>query len=426
MTDVEQAGGERSRDSDRERVFPRDEHGISRKAIPESVLKVLYRLHRSGHRAYLCGGSVRDLLLGRVPKDFDVVTDARPQELRRLFRNSRIIGRRFRLVHILFQDMVVEVATFRREPEANPAEGEVLVRSDNTFGSPQEDARRRDFTVNGLFYDIADYRVLDYVDGVADLQARLIRVIGDADLRFREDPVRMLRAIEFAARLDFEIEAATFDAIVEHREEILKASPARVTDELLELLRRGFALESIHLLDDTQVLRSLIPEVSELLESGRAAYFWKMLEVLDRTTRSGRVLQDTMLLSVVAMPTVVEAVFELETAKRERMQPLDVLPFIRERIESMMRRLVIPAWMRHEIEQNLELVWRFQEPPSDNRRDLRLMLRDRSSDALALFELYAISSGRYADAFAEWHALARRVRAGERPARSRARRRRRR
>lgn len=426
MTDVERAGRERSRDSDSERVLPREEHGISRKAIPESVLKVLYRLHRSGHRAYLCGGSVRDLLLGRVPKDFDVVTDARPQELRRLFRNSRIIGRRFRLVHILFQDMVVEVATFRREPEANPAEGEVLVRSDNTFGSPEEDARRRDFTVNGLFYDIADYRVLDYVDGVADLEARLIRVIGDPDLRFREDPVRMLRAIEFAARLDFEIEAATFDAIVEHREEILKASPARVTDELLELLRRGFALESIHLLDDTQVLRSLIPEVSELLESGRAAYFWKMLEVLDRTTRSGKLLQDTMLLSVVAMPAVVEAVFELETAKRERMQPLDVLPFIRERIELMMRRLVIPAWMRHEIEQNLELVWRFQEPPSDNRRDLRLMLRDRSSDALALFELYAISSGRYAEAFAEWHALAKRVKAGERPARRRTRRRRRR
>lgn len=426
MTDFERAGRERSGDSDSERVLPREEHGISRKAIPESVLKVLYRLHRSGHRAYLCGGSVRDLLLGRVPKDFDVVTDASPQALRRLFRNSRIIGRRFRLVHILFQDMVVEVATFRREPEANPAEGEVLVRSDNTFGSPEEDARRRDFTVNGLFYDIADYRVLDYVEGVADLEARLIRVIGNPDLRFREDPVRMLRAIEFAARLDFEIEAATFDAIVEHREEILKASPARVTDELLELLRRGFALESIHLLDDTQVLRSLIPEVSELLESGRGAYFWKMLEVLDRTTRAGKVLQDTMLLSVVAMPTVVEAVFELETAKRERMQPLDVLPFIRERIESMMRRLVIPAWMRHEIEQNLELVWRFQEPPSDNRRDLRLMLRDRSSDALALFELYAISSGRYADAFAEWHSLAKRVRAGERPARRRAKRRRRR
>jgi poly(A) polymerase len=196
------------------------------------VLKVLYRLHRSGYRAYLCGGSVRDLLMDRTPKDFDVATDAHPTEIRRLFRNSRIIGRRFRLVHIIFQDMIVEVSTFRREPERAAALPDVaedlLITDDNTFGSPLQDARRRDFTINALFYNIADFSVIDYVSGLDDLQQKRVHIIGDPDVRFREDPVRMLRAVEFASRLDFEIEPETYDAIIRHRNEILKASPPRI------------------------------------------------------------------------------------------------------------------------------------------------------------------------------------------------------
>ncbi|HEX3070414.1 MAG TPA: hypothetical protein VHX14_17735, partial [Thermoanaerobaculia bacterium] len=176
----------------------RSDHPISRRRIPENVLKVLYRLHRSGYRAYLCGGSVRDLLMSGTPKDFDIATDAHPAEIRRLFRNSRIIGRRFRLVHIIFQDMLVEVATFRREPERNEDAAELLITDDNTFGSPLQDARRRDFTINALFYNIADFSVIDYVGGLEDVEAKRVRVIGDPDVRFREDPVRMMRAVEFA------------------------------------------------------------------------------------------------------------------------------------------------------------------------------------------------------------------------------------
>src|SRR6266516_6442178 len=188
-------------------VIDRNDHSISRRRIPENVLKVLYRLHRSGYRAYLCGGSVRDLLTNRTPKDFDVATDAHPAEIRRLFRNSRIIGRRFRLVHIIFQDMIVEVSTFRREPERVADENaELLITDDNTFGSPLQDARRRDFTINALFYNIADFSVIDYVGGIADLTDGLVRVIGEPDVRFREDPVRLMRAIEFASRLGFQIE----------------------------------------------------------------------------------------------------------------------------------------------------------------------------------------------------------------------------
>src|SRR5512140_56718 len=169
-------------------VIDRSAHPISRRRIPENVLKVLYRLHRSGYRAYLCGGSVRDLLTNRTPKDFDVATDAHPMEIRRLFRNSRIIGRRFRLVHISFQDMTVEVSTFRREPEratsGTPEEAEdLLITDDNTFGSPLQDARRRDFTINALFYNIADFSVIDYVEGLRDMEEKRVRVIGDPDGR---------------------------------------------------------------------------------------------------------------------------------------------------------------------------------------------------------------------------------------------------
>jgi poly(A) polymerase len=227
--------------------------------MSSAAIKVLYRLHRSGYTAYIVGGAVRDLLLGKKPKDFDVATNAQPQEIRQLFRNSRIIGRRFRLVHILFRGEIVEVATFRASPEppegpddweeAEAEEAEADAEPDRTpvptqvdravYGTPAEDALRRDFTINGLFYDIADFSVIDYVGGLDDLDARLVRTIGDPERRFREDPVRMLRALEYGARLGFEIEERTRDAIRECRDEITGASPARLSYELFETLRSG-------------------------------------------------------------------------------------------------------------------------------------------------------------------------------------------
>jgi poly(A) polymerase len=220
------------------RVLARSEHPVSRSLIDKNALKVLYRLQSAGYKAYLVGGGVRDLMLGRKPKDFDVVTDARPNEIRRVFRNARIIGRRFRLAHVLFQEGVVEVSTFRRVPTPaetraaaastaeDPQTGEqraprdLLITSDNTFGNPREDAFRRDFTVNALFYNIADFTLIDYTGGVDDLQRRLIRAIGDPDVRFQEDPVRMLRACEFAARLGFGIEHHTQEAIERQKNEL--------------------------------------------------------------------------------------------------------------------------------------------------------------------------------------------------------------
>ena len=224
------------------RILERSQHPISRKNISSNALKVLYRLHRKGHQAYLVGGSVRDLMLGLSPKDFDVGTDAAPHEVRRLFRNSRIIGRRFRLVHVVFGPEVIEVSTFRRDPDPrqqDSEDGELLITSDNVFGTPREDAFRRDFTINALFYDIADFSVIDYVGGIEDLERRIVRVIGDPDVRMQEDPVRMMRACEFAGRLDFGIDRDTQESIQRHRQKLEMASPARLTEEVVQLLRCG-------------------------------------------------------------------------------------------------------------------------------------------------------------------------------------------
>jgi poly(A) polymerase len=412
-------------------IVDRSDHSISRRRIPENVLKVLYRLHRSGYRAYLCGGSVRDLLMHRQPKDFDIATDAHPTEIRRLFRNSRIIGRRFRLVHIIFQDQIVEVATFRREPERSvvlpeeETEQDFLITDDNTFGSPLQDARRRDFTINALFYNIADFSVIDYVGGLDDLDAKRVRVIGDPDLRFREDPVRMMRAVEFASRLGFEVEKETWEGLLRHRTDILKASAPRVSEEILELLRRGWSKGAFRLMVDSALLEPLLPEVYNTISGDQAQYFWKMLEVLDRTVASGRKISDAVLLSVLMLPWVVSEIEKAEmhrhaersdAAVSVRMRLGEVLIFIRDLVQPLCARMALAAGTRHQIEQALETLWRLLEPPTDRRSQFRAVHREPFNDALALLELYALSSGKYIDQYRQWHAFAQKVRRTEGPA----------
>ena len=245
------------------RILPRPEHNVSRKDIDEDALKVLYRLKNHGFKAYLVGGGVRDLLLGRKPKDFDIATDAHPQQVKKLFRNCFVVGRRFRLCHVRFGRKVVEVSTFRRQALAD--EGDTLIRRDNTFGTSEEDAFRRDFTVNALFYDIATFSVIDYVGGLEDLSDRLIRTIGDPAVRFREDPVRMLRAVALAARLGFTIDRDTLEAIRFLRGEIVKSSPARILDELYKILRQGASRQTFQLLHDAGLLAYLLPEADEAI-----------------------------------------------------------------------------------------------------------------------------------------------------------------
>lgn len=261
---------------------PRDQHNISRKSISEAALKVLYRLNNSGFHACLVGGGVRDLLLDKQPKDFDVATKATPEQVHALFKNSRIIGRRFRLVHIRYGREIIEVATFRGHSDDSPknelnTEGRIL--RDNTFGDIEEDALRRDFTANALYYDIDNFSVLDYTNGLADIEARVLRLIGDPELRYAEDPVRMLRAVRFAAKLDFQIEQAAADAIFKCGHLLAGVPPARLFDEIVKLFHSGTATRVFELLRHYNLLQYLFPALNELLVSEPAE---QMLDFIDQ------------------------------------------------------------------------------------------------------------------------------------------------
>jgi len=242
------------------RIIVRQDHPISRKDIDKDTLNVLYKLKDARYESYLVGGAVRDLLMDRKPKDFDVATDARPNDLKRLFRNSRVVGRRFKLVHVFFGPKNIEVATLRSMVEPTAHSDDLYVEEDNQWGDLESDAFRRDFTVNALFYDIRDFAVIDYTGGVADLEARLIRAIGDPRVRFQEDPVRMLRAVKFAARFGFTIEAATYVVTGAAATEIHKASRFRVTEEIFRILTQANRERGLRLLKEYGFLDTLYPQ----------------------------------------------------------------------------------------------------------------------------------------------------------------------
>ena len=251
------------------RIIPRAEHCISRTSISESALKVLYRLKHAGFGAYLVGGGVRDLLLGREPKDFDVATDAHPEQIRELFRNCRLIGRRFRLAHVRYGRDVIEVATFRAQLE-DDAEGDQHIEDgrilrDNIYGELDQDAWRRDFTVNALYYNIADFSVVDYVDGYQDLQDGVLRMIGDPVERFREDPVRMLRAVRFATKLGLRLHPDTERPMFELGHLLDDISAARLYDEVLKLFHGGYALQTFEMLRHYDLFRFLFPQTDYCL-----------------------------------------------------------------------------------------------------------------------------------------------------------------
>ncbi|HEX2138410.1 MAG TPA: polynucleotide adenylyltransferase PcnB, partial [Woeseiaceae bacterium] len=262
-------------------IIPRPSHNVSRADISNSALKVLYRLNSAGFQAFLVGGSVRDALLELHPKDFDIATDAHPEEVKALFGNCRLIGRRFRLAHIRFGREIIEVATFRGAATAgddsdveHDQEGRIL--RDNVYGSIEEDVWRRDFTCNALYYNIADFSIWDYVGGVADIRARRLVMIGDPHQRLREDPVRMLRAIRFAAKLDFTIDKSVADAIAERRGLLRNVPPARLFDEFLKLFQLGHARRTFELLWEHRLFDLLFPETAEALE--RDADFGRFVE----------------------------------------------------------------------------------------------------------------------------------------------------
>lgn len=274
-------------------IIGRGEHNVSRKNISKAALKVLYTLHEAGHQAFLVGGAVRDLLLGGRPKDFDVATDAEPEAIRALFRSARIIGRRFRLVHVRYGREIIEVATFRtdasdeRQTRGNTEsddKGRLL--RDNAFGSIDQDVWRRDFTVNALYYNIADFSVWDYTGGVKDIAAKKLTLIGDPSTRMREDPVRTLRAVRFSAKLRFEPDAALRAAMASHRTLLKDVPAARLFDEFLKLFQAGFATQSYSALREHEVFRVLFPDASKGLRAPDGELFEKFIRMaLENTDR---------------------------------------------------------------------------------------------------------------------------------------------
>jgi poly(A) polymerase len=382
-------------------ILPRAEHVLSRTMIDPDALKVLYRLHQHGYAAYLVGGSVRDLLLGRRPKDFDLGTSAHPYQVKHLFRNCWIIGRRFRLAHVRFGQKTIEVATFRRkvapdELDAGRAGGEPgvagdapdrLMHRDNTFGTAEEDAFRRDFTINALFYDIATFSIIDYTGGLGDLRDGLIRSIGDAEERFQEDPVRMLRAVALAARLDFRIDPAIDRAIALNRGAIARSAPARLMEECYKVLRSGVSERTFRMLAERRLLEPLAP----VLQGGDAR-LWQALSELDGFRRrfveppaslTNAILLGSLLVGV-DHPAVTPGPPAGDDSDDEQQRSLGLLPLARGDVERL--------------RQVLGLQRRLLDMTQSPRARRALVHRAAFHDALTWLEIH----GRVPDVLEHW------------------------
>ena len=376
-------------------ILPRAAHNISRSRIAPHTLQVLYRLQRAGHLAYLVGGGVRDLLLGRTPKDFDVGTNATPQQVKRLFRNCFLVGRRFRLAHVRFgPDELVEVATFRRQatvddlPE-DPNDHHALV--ENIFGTPQEDAFRRDFTINALFYDIASFSIIDFVGGLADLEARRLRVIGDPLVRFTEDPVRMLRALEFAARLDFGLDETTREGIYARAPLIADAAPARIREELIELFRHAVA---------GKVLRQA--QASGLLEPLLAGYegdeaTFTLLDRIDARTTGGSKVSEPLVLATLFLSR-----FLRQCPPQADLPIGEVMQLAGLELDLHCGYFRIAHGVRHQARELLVGCYRFGRGRG-HRGERRFLQHPSTPLALELFDLWLQASGGDQRLAIDWH-----------------------
>jgi len=386
--------------------------GIRLETVDQDALRVISRLQRNGYEAYLVGGCVRDLLLGRPPKDFDVATAAHPRQVKRLFRNGRIIGRRFRLVHVVYGSHVVETATFRSDPLAQESgeedSGDLLITEDNVYGTAAEDARRRDFTVNALFYDPSTQLIIDYVDGLSDIEARVLRTIGEPPVRFAEDPVRILRAIKFATRLGFRIEDETWNAMEEHAGALSRSAAPRVAEEILRLLRSGTALGAFRMLRASGALATLFPEIDRYLgrrddpdprAHDRADAYWRLLEALDADIHGGAEPSPSVLLAVLYL-RIVEHRFE--NRGNERGSPHATWGALAaDLIEPLAASARLPRRAVEGAKRIIAHQHRFTDPIKSTRRELFLHSED-FPDALHLFRLRSAAWGQGWDVYEGW------------------------
>jgi poly(A) polymerase len=377
---------------------------------PDAV-KIVRRLTRFDQTAYLVGGCVRDLLLGIKPKDFDIATSATPRQVKRLFSNCRIIGRRFRLAHIYFQNgKIIEVATFRAldlvEDEPVSETEDLLIRDDNVFGTPEEDALRRDFTINALFYDLNAESVLDHADGLGDLRRRLVRTIGDPEIRFREDPIRILRAVKFAARLGFEIEAATLDALRRTRHEIPKAAPPRILEEINRFGRGGAARRSFELLLETGAFVVILPELADgyLGDPTARGMLGRLLEAIDRRRAANAEIRTSEILAALFLPPLASRAGWSAGTQDRLPRGLDLRALVDERLRPLALRLRVARRDQEHCRQILQTLLRMV-PHQGLKRGVKQAILRRTcfGDALwMLQEAGAALGGVAAEAASFW------------------------
>ncbi len=389
-------------------ILQRSDHTVSRQFIDRDALQVMHRLNRNGYKAYLVGGSVRDLLLGRIPKDFDISTDAEPSDIKRLFRNCFLVGRRFRLAHIRFgRHKVIETSTFRKQPTTNESADNLVQWDDNQFGTPEEDAFRRDFTINALFYDLHDFCVIDHVGGLADLRKQLVRTIGDPNIRFREDPVRMIRAVRFAGRLGFRLETRTRRAIIKHADEILLAAPARLLEEMYKLFGMSASEPSFRLLWQLDIMHVLMPELCNYIKDtgGRKSPLWRVLTALDQGGLFEGTAHHALLLSTLFQGPMVSACADLHTLH-------DVNVACANWLEPIATRFRMPRGVRYRVLRLVENQIRFlqlQERFVSGRKSksiLRFVAHPSFAESLALLKLRAAAGLVAPEAVSFWEDMA--------------------
>lgn len=396
-------------------VIPRESHPVSRKAISDAALKVIARLRAAGFEAYLVGGSVRDLMLGKRPKDFDVATNALPEQVRELFRNSRIIGRRFKIVHVRFGPEIIEVTTFRgshepaaEEPRERPGKASLAVRNadgmllrDNVYGTVEEDAIRRDFTVNALYYTTADFSVRDYTGGVADLEARLIRMIGDPATRFREDPVRMLRAVRFAAKLDFTIHEQTAAPMLELAPLLNSVAAARLFDETLKLFMAGHAARTYELLWEYDLFPVLFPATADAIEADESGVYDELIALAltntDKRISQQKPVTPAFLYAALLWPALKRE-FDTEVAKGVP-APLAVQQAASLVLEAQQRLIAVPRRFSLPAREIWELQWRL---PSRQPRRVQNLLDNPRLRAAYDFLLLREEAGEQLGGLGDW------------------------
>lgn len=390
------------------RVIPRDEHDISRKQMSRSALKVLYHLREAGFSAYLVGGAVRDLLVGRAPKDFDIATDATPEQVKSIFRNCRLIGRRFRLAHVVFGREIIEVATFRANGgNDDEDEGREVLASgrlvrDNVYGSIEDDALRRDFTVNALYYSITDFSVHDYVGGFADVQSRTLRLIGEPEERYREDPVRMLRAARLAAKLGFSIEPATAKPIPRLAHLLADAAPARLFEEVMKLFLAGHAKASFDQLEANGLLSELLPETTQALALNKSGALQRMLVQglisVDARVAAGEPALPAFLFAVLLWPAYCRALAQLQA------QGIQAVEAQRRAADRVTMRQVARTALPRRFSLPMQEIWLLQPRFAlrQNKRVSRLLAHPRFRSAFDFLELRLAASDTHAADVGFW------------------------